>query len=111
MPDYFFPQLTDLSELIQKWAISKGFYDGGRVNDAEAIALMHSELSEWLEAVRHGNGPSEHIPEFTATEEEAADLLIRLLDQCAYRGMRIAEAVAAKMCFNEGRPYRHGKAF
>ncbi len=81
-------------------------------NDGEAIALMHSELSEMLEAQRKMQGQqSEKIPEFTHEEEEAADLLIRLMDFCAGKGLRLAEAVVAKAAYNKGRPYKHGKKF
>jgi NTP pyrophosphatase (non-canonical NTP hydrolase) len=95
-------------------AVSKGFWptnpDGSCArNDGEAIALMHSELSEMLEAIRHGNPPSDHIPEFTGAEEEAADLVIRLLDWCGARNIRLADAILAKMAFNENRPHKHGK--
>lgn len=65
-----------------------------------SIALMHSELSEALEAYRHGNPPSEHIPEFSGVEEELADLAIRIMDHGCARGHRVAEAIIAKMAFN-----------
>lgn len=90
-----------------KTAREKGWWDKTR-SDGELIALMHSELSEALEALRHGNPPSEHIPEFTGVEEEMADLLIRVFDASAARGWRLIEALAAKMDFNESREYRHG---
>jgi NTP pyrophosphatase (non-canonical NTP hydrolase) len=97
---------------VHKWAIGKGFWEPGKDrNDGELVALMHSELSEALEAIRHGNGPSDHVPEFSGAEEEMADTVIRIFDTCAARGWRLGEAIVAKMAFNDGRPYRYGKAF
>lgn len=88
-----------------------GFWEDER-NDGEMIALMHSELSEMLEALRKNpDGASEKIPEFTEVEEEAADLVIRLMDFGHARGLRIAQAILAKQDYNDGRPYKHGKRF
>lgn len=80
-------------------------------NDGEMLALFHSEISECLEGLRHGNPPSDKIPEFNQAEEELADLFIRAMDTAKARGWRLPEAIVAKMAFNEGRPYRHGKKF
>jgi NTP pyrophosphatase (non-canonical NTP hydrolase) len=75
---------------------------------AEKIALMHSELSEALEAIRK---PSESTkcPGFSLEAEELADCLIRILDYCAHYGIPIDEIVRAKHEYNKTRPYKHGK--
>lgn len=81
-------------------------------NEAEKIALIHSELSECLEALRHGNPASDHIPEFSGAEEEMADVVIRIMHLALRRGWDVPSAVAAKMEFNKLRSYKHGgKAF
>jgi NTP pyrophosphatase (non-canonical NTP hydrolase) len=77
-------------------------------NDGELIALMHSELSEALEGHRHGNPPSDHIPEFSALEEEMADVIIRIMDYSEKRKLNVAVAIIAKLAFNAGRGSKHG---
>ena len=84
-----------------------GFHEEPK-NFGEVIALMHSELSEALEAYRHGNPASDHISNFTGVEEEFADVIIRIMDTAHHFNFKVAEAVIAKMMFNECRPYRHG---
>ena len=80
-------------------------------NNGELIALMHSELSEALEALRHDNPPSNHVPEISLLEEEMADLAIRLGDFCEARNIDLEKAIQLKMKFNETREYKHGKKF
>jgi NTP pyrophosphatase (non-canonical NTP hydrolase) len=103
----FIESWNRIAEDIHATAKEKGWWDAER-NDGEIVALLHSELSEALEALRHGNPTDEKLPNFSSVEVELADLFIRLADYGAARGYRIAEAVEAKMAYNKGRTYKHG---
>ena len=85
---------------------SKGFWETDP-NDGEQIALMHAELSEGLEAIRK-DLMSDHIAGFTGLEEELADVVIRVMQYSHGKKLRLADAILAKMAFNETRPMKHG---
>ena len=105
--DLFCEIFDALSMMIHTTAKDKGWWDSKR-SDGECVALMHSELSEALEAMRHGNPMSDHIPEFTGVEEELADVIIRIMDFAHAKNMNVAAAVITKMGFNQNRPKMHG---
>ena len=104
--------LDALSALLHEIAKEKGFWDGEYSYDkvGNKLALVHSEVTEVLEAIRKNKGSEAGV-------EEMADVIIRLLD--IYAAMRNEEAVLhsldeileKKININKERPKLHGNAF
>lgn len=107
-----------LAKEIYEWARSKGFYDRemipyegwdnrGQVRNpsmpAEKLCLIHSEVSEVLEALRDEDRENE--------AEELADVVIRILDYAGWRGISLDKEIAKKMEKNRQRPHLHGRKF
>lgn len=84
-------------------AKEKGFWSEER-DKGTLIALMHSELSETLEALRRSFSDDK-------VAEELADCVIRIADYCAAYGLDLEKAIKKKMRFNEKRKWKHGKRF
>lgn len=76
--------------------------------NCQGLVLVATEISEMVEGIRHGNGPDDKIPEFTAAEAESADVYLRLMDLAHGNGWRVAEAVVAKIHMNKTREAMHG---
>lgn len=70
---------------------------------ATRLALIHSEVTEALEALRVGD--TENF------NEELADVLIRVFDLCGALKVDIGKNVLMKMDKNKTRPPKHGKRF
>lgn len=102
-----------IAEYAQTNAANKGFWDKGieNRNRAEMFALMHSEISEALEADRHGNPPSVKAAGFSSVAEELADEIIRIMDYSHAFNENVPGAMCAKMLYNEKRERKHGKQY
>ncbi len=98
------------------WTITdqKGFHSPPK-SLAEALLLVHTEISEAAECLRDGvdvsvmwqeeNGKWEGFP------VELADAVIRIFDTCVQHDIDLVTAIKVKMAYNATRPYKHGRAF
>lgn len=97
--------LRTAQALAHKTATDAGWYTdittGQKIerNFGEVVALMHSELSEALEADRKGL-MDDKLPHRDGREVEFADCIIRILDTCAALGLDVAGAVIEKNRYN-----------
>ena len=148
--------LNELAKEINKNAIEKGFYEAenniigsfevaytsfnNQTSEqqiksakhaffAQKIALIHSELSEAIEADRKNKriditdleidyefGNDSFVSQFerlikNTVEDELADVIIRVLDTCAHMNINIEKHIELKMKYNSLREYKHGKNY
>lgn len=119
--------INELSKKVHENAISKGFYDSPK-NIGEMLCLIHSEVSEALECDRKGLKIT-HDPNYVfgldnerfkeaferfikdTFEDELADIVIRVMDLAAHKGIDLESHITLKMRYNEMREYKHGKKY
>ena len=98
--------LNDLADKIQNinqengWNITKPIDWDDQYKVPAILALIHSEVSEALEAFRHNNKDN--------FAEELIDILIRVLDVCSGLGIDVDTKMQTKLEYNRTREYRHG---
>lgn len=101
--------INTLATTIHQANKDKGFWDTP-IENGTRIALIHSELSEALEADRKKLMDS-HLKQRLGLEVELGDALIRILDMAAGNRQDIGGAIVEKLEYNNLRPYKHGKDY
>lgn len=128
----FYELVERFTKICHDNSKAKGFWDGPENDNIPTkIALLHSELSEMLEAFRKGNPPcdktelktdetgwEESVPlsimeggksrALTSMEDEAADVFIRLCDLCGRLNIDLARVAMKKHRYNTSREHMRG---
>lgn len=121
--------INELAKQIHENNKAKGFYEDKK-NIGEMLCLIHSEVSEALEADRKNNyanvkcfevfndfsRPKHDAFSFESNikntfEDELADIMIRVMDLAAFKGIDLEKHIALKMRYNYLREYKHGKKY
>ena len=128
--------MNQLRDEAYQNAVEHGFHDSdteiSRTSEgfhallAQRLALIHSEISEVLEADRKGreseiyafyhDKKKDFIDRFNSyikdtIEDELADAIIRILDLCGWLKIDIGSHVELKMQYNKERVKKHGKNY
>lgn len=101
--------IDEIAFQIHNNAVEKGFWDAnnGLIFYMKQIAMIHSEATEALEAMRKEQGNEKVV-------EELADIIIRTLDLWAglvrdgYTKKSIADSLLEKVQYNTQRDRMHG---
>ena len=120
-------EILALEDEVHKLSVANGWWnmpqwiqgDVRRDPDAYAelivskLALVHSEISEAVEAVRDGNYDTYKDmtylpPKPDGLPIELADAIIRILDLAGWLGIDMEDAIRTKQEYNKTRAYRHG---
>jgi len=91
--------ISEWQKAVYDNAVKKGWNNRTRPVP-EMLCLIHSEISEALEAYRSSNTK--------LFNEECADIAIRLIDMCSFLNIDLEKEMLIKHEKNKLRPYRHG---
>lgn len=97
-----------MQKLVNKTSVDAGWYTDRNTgepitrNFGEVVALMHSELSEALEADRKSL-MDDKLPHLDGRVTEFADCVIRIMDTCEALGLDLAGAIVEKNRYNKSR--------
>lgn len=116
--------VKSLLQLANATAVDAGWYTNRETgepterNFGEVVALMHSELSEALEADRKGTN-DDKLGHLDGRAAEFADAIIRIADTSEALALPVAQAIIEKNRFNRlrsdhkmsSRNAQHGKKY
>ena len=127
-------EIKETMKAIHANAVEKGFFEKEK-NIGEMLCLIHSEISEALEADRKGlyanttmidklkadgftweDSPTSYDHAFITGvkdtfEDELADVMIRVMDLAQFKGIDLEKHIELKMRYNSMRPKYHGKKY
>ena len=109
--------VADLCVEAHETAKTHGFWekDAGNETILAKLALVHTEISEAVEEIRAGYGPTEVGTDkdgrLSGFGYELADIIIRTADISERYGINLEYLTKRKLAANKNRPYMHGKAF
>lgn len=123
--------INELIKQVHEVNVKNGFYTEEK-NIGEALALIHSEVSEALEAdrkdkyVKKGIVEVDHVNNIISNEQfknvfelsvkdtfedELADIMIRVMDLAYLKKVDLERHIKAKIRYNSLRGYKHGKKY
>lgn len=105
--------IKEWQRLVHDNSVQHGFWPDRTTSVVpEKLCLIHSEVSEALEAYRDpGHDPLDYWLDGAKPEglgAELADVVIRVMDLCGGFGIDLEKCIAEKHEYNRSRPIKHG---